>query len=277
MNLVDIIYSNGVTLSEFLEFIKEDSSHFDLIRPHLLQITWKPFVKNFNDSEITVGYEESNKHILFDIYNKLSEFELISLRSNQFPSFSIINYFDENIHTFDLETLKKASINKPKFKELLICSDYLEFKDSESFEKFFNDVLYVSSGLIEPMLEFYPKRNILTLLNKNTAQNITRYREDLNVVIVLDIINLIELKRFGHIENYNIKTLESLIEFVDILLIDRNFAETHITNLWGAPNMYDRISEELKDVKKFLEHSISNDTDLKAFSNCNLLGQSVHL
>lgn len=275
MNLVDIIYSNGVTLSEFLEFIKEDSSHFDLIRPHLLQIVWEPFDRNFNDESI-IKYESLNKHILFEIYNKLSEYELLSLVDNKFPSSSVLNYFYENNQVFDLDTLKKVSNKNPEFKELMFCSDYLEFGDSEEFEQYFKKVLHIGSGFVEPMFEFLPTRNIATLLNKNIVDNIIRYKEDLNIVIVLDIITIIELKRRNYlIGTYNRKTLKSLIEFLNIILTDKAFSETHIINFWGSYKIYDKLYGELKDIKEHLEQELRKKTNLEAFNNCNLLGEDV--
>lgn len=276
MNLVDIIYSKGVTLSEFLEFIKEDSSHFDLIRPYLLQIVWEPFDRNFND-ETVIKYESLNKHILFDIYNKLSEYELLSLVDNKFPSSSVLNYFYENNHVFDLDTLKKVSIKNPEFKELLLCSDYLKFENLNSFKEYFKDELMTYPEFDDNMFDFRTKRAITTLVNKNIVQNIMRYKEDLNVTIILNIIDIIELNLKTYATTtYNRKTLKSIIEFIDILLSNKEFTETHIINFTGESDLlYEMASNELIEVKKLLEKSLIKQEDLKAFNNCNLLGEDI--
>lgn len=275
MNLVDIIYSKGVTLSEFLEFVKEDSSHFDLIRPYLLQIVWEPFDRNFNDAEV-IKYETLNRHILFDVYNKLSEYELLTLVDNRFPSSSVLNYFYQNNHVFDLDTLKKVSIKNPEFKELLFCSDYLKFENLNSFKEYFKDELMPYPEFDDNMFEFRTRRAITTLVNKNIVQNVMRYKEDLNVTIVLNIIDIIELNLREYFTTYNRKTLKSIIEFIDILLSNKEFTKTHIINFTGeSALLYEMASNELIEVKKSLEESLIKKEDLEAFNNCNLFGEDV--
>lgn len=275
MDLIDIIYSNGVSLDEFLEFLKKNKSNLELIRPHLLNINWKPLVIDYYDADKTNTYEEENINILFKFYNELSEFELINLRNNLFPSLSFLNYFDENTHNFSLSTLEKATLTRPEIRELLICSDYLKFDDIDSFKEYFEESLYIGSGFDEDMFEFYPKRKILTLLNKNTVSNIKRYYSDLNIIITLDIIDLIELKRFGYIETYNESTLKSLIGFIDVLMSDREFTEKHISNFTlGDNSLYDLLISELSEVKKYLEYSLTKRTDFKSFKCCQLIGKT---
>lgn len=261
MKLIDFIYSNSVKLEEFIEFLKEDSHNFNLIRPYLGSICWEDTFP-LDDSRILL--ESKNIKVLYDFYEKLNNIERFNLIINNFPSQTFSIYFKNNEKDIPEEYLIKESAKNPEFSRYLLSTNYVKFNSQLDWFYFFKNSVYLSN-----LLNYGFYYSNLPLYNLKAVENILKYKEDLKITINIDLIDLIDTERLDLIKKLNNDKISEIICFIDFILENDSFFNEHIGNFsLGLGTSNTILKDTLFDIKKELVAYKQKNTNYKAFSNC---------
>lgn len=261
MKLIDFIYSNSVKLEEFIEFLKEDSRNFNLIRPYLCSICWEDTFP-LDDSRILL--ESNNIKVLYDFYEKLNNIERFNLIINNFPSQTFSIYFKTNEKDIPEEYLIKESVKHPEFSRFLLSTNYVKFNSKSDWFSFFENSVY-SWDICK--YGFYSSN--LPLYNLKVVENILKYKEDLKIEINIDLFDLIDVKEFDYLKKLNNDKISEIICFIDFILENDSFFYEHISNSsLEFKNLNSILKNTLFEIKKELVNYKQKNTNFKAFSNC---------